>query len=591
MIEGTYYREQKKDYLITKDKIVEITEIIEKAKMKIKLISNCEILIQKDNDDYKVIITKESNDIIFGVLHTSSNISYGSTKSGGIRKKFTPYNNNYPDFIVGTTKKNNSFDMLVSIKFDKWELNNPIGKILDYYGEIGDFKMESIFYEKYATSLWKKNLIIDEKNYLIDLTPDRVDLTDKQIISIDPDGCIDIDDAFHISKINDDEYELGIHIADVSSYIPENSELDLEIKKRCETIYLPKKQINMIPDDLSIKHMSLIKNKKSRAFSLLTIININTGEIKSYKFTKSWIIVKSNYTYDEINKIINSNKYISNIFTIVDKVHRKRENSTVKFSCSLNNENCDSHKLVEVLMIIANSLAAERLYQYYKTNAIVRKHKGYKNKSSDANIKNKLINLYNMERAEYSLAEDDCGHVALGEDKYTHFTSPIRRYFDILVHRMLYKIDKDEYKNEKNENIIKDLYKINQTQKKLNNIYRESFIITKLFKLNKQNIESVEVDGIILGINNTIILIKIDKLELCTELNLLPDKLNHLVEVDNKTPDVLKLKNKETNEQIELTLELNIKLELSITQKTVKKLNCKIIEPEMQYIYNSFDLY
>jgi exosome complex exonuclease DIS3/RRP44 len=345
-MEGIYTRKDNKDFIITSNNKIEITDKV--SKMKKPILIGSKIINIENTKDIKII--EESKDLIFGILSLSSKVTYGSTKSGGTRRKFIPYNSNYPEFIVGSNKSSQPYDIYASIKFDKWEVNIPVGSIYEYYGELGDIKAESIFFEKYAMSSWKRNFVFNEQDYLEDLTPKRQNITDKYIISIDPDGCIDIDDAFHIIKNNNTNiYEVGIHIADVTSFIKENSYLDKEIQKRSESIYLKNKQINMIPDILSIDYMSLKKNKNSRAYSLILKIK-EDGNIIDYNFIKSTIKVKENLSYEEADKILKDekNNNLQELYKLMIKVQKNRKSSTLTEIITEDKNKYDSHKLVEV---------------------------------------------------------------------------------------------------------------------------------------------------------------------------------------------------------------------------------------------------
>jgi ribonuclease R len=227
------------------------------------------------------------------------------------------------------------------------------------------------------------------------------------------------------------------------------------------------------------------------------------------------------------------------------------------------------------------------MYNFYKEKSLMRKHKGYINQSNINQSNNvndlKIINLYNMEKSEYSFAVDNFEHVGLGEKYYTHFTSPIRRYADILVHRMIYDIEN------KNNNINIDMFKINYLnfiKYKLNKIQRDFLIISKLNELKKQDIESEEVEAVIVGIDENRILVRINKLDICTEINLVPYKIKHLIKIENDFgTNITTFINVETNNKISLKLLDKILILISITMKSKKKLHCKITNPNIDFIY------
>jgi exoribonuclease R len=563
MLKGLYDKDGNNDFIITNNKTIDITEYTKNMNI------ICGSFICLDNN--KIIIEKESNDLIFGTLCLHSKVTYGTTKSGTVRRKFIPHNSKYPEFIVGSKKQSQSCGAYVSIKFEKWEINQPIGIIVDYFGDIGNIETEKNFYKRYLTCNWKKNIILKNtiSNYLNDITPNRIDLTNNYIISVDPKGCVDIDDAFHIEKV-ENNYIIGIHIADVSSYILENSEMDIEIKKRSESIYLNKSQYNMIPDELSLNYISLKKNKISRAYSL--ILNIDTnGDIIKYDFKKSLIKVAENMSYEEVDVILKnkSNSSIVELYNIINKIYKKKKN--IQYI-----ENYDSHKLIELLMILTNYYAGMELFKKYKNNALMRKHKGCKNSDN----KDSIINLYNMEKAEYCFAEGDFKHNGLEEEYYTHFTSPIRRYADIIVHRMLYG-------NYKTNNY--DIYNMNLVQKKINKIQREYDTVEKLFEL-KEIKETCITSGQIIGIKNKLILVKLDKLNIDVEIDLIPNKLKNVVKIIKDLANVITIENIETQKNITFKLLQQVEVIIGLTMKLNKKINCKIINPDTINIYHNFYL-
>ena len=185
---------------------------------------------------------------IYGVLYLNNKIIYGYNKNNIPYKKFI--SKNKEEFLVAT-KKDFQLNNVYAIIFDTTEIKNnkKIGRLDDIIGEIGNYDSELLYIIRVNNFKTIKNTKVNE----IDIIKDRLDLTDKYIISIDPENCYDIDDAIHIEEYND-YYEIGIHIADVSSYI-DNIELN-----RVQTIYLPNYQIDMLPNNL-VENCSLIKNR------------------------------------------------------------------------------------------------------------------------------------------------------------------------------------------------------------------------------------------------------------------------------------------------------------------------------------------
>ena len=154
-------------------------------------------------------------------------------------------------------------------------------------GNVGEYKSELEFLKYRNNIKWKK--FPPNISNINNLDPDisfRQDFTHLCIFSVDPNKCKDIDDALHITDIDDNNYEVGIHIADVTSYIPYISDLENIIANRCESVYLINEQINMLPNNMATNICSLIENEPRRTFSVIFTIDKNTLEIINTVFKK-----------------------------------------------------------------------------------------------------------------------------------------------------------------------------------------------------------------------------------------------------------------------------------------------------------------
>ena len=208
------------------------------------------------NNNCIVNIKSRSNQLIVGILYLKGT-KYGFNNRQIPYYKFTPISNKYPNFIV-PCKNNYKNNIYCVIKFNKWETNNkhPIGQLEYQIGLIGDIKNE------YQMLLYKhnifpiKNKITYYNNLEIKTTPDYT------VFSVDPNGCKDIDDALHIT-IHNEYIEIGIHIASVSEFLK-----DFNFNS-FSSIYFPKSQINMINDEFSYNHCSLIHKQNRKALSLI----------------------------------------------------------------------------------------------------------------------------------------------------------------------------------------------------------------------------------------------------------------------------------------------------------------------------------
>ncbi len=321
----------------------------------------------------------------------------------------------------------------------------------------------------------------------------RLDLRNELVFTIDPEDARDFDDAVSLKKISDDLFELGVHIADVSHYVREGSALDAEAYKRGTSVYLTSGVIPMLPHKLSNEICSLNPNADRLTYSV--IMNIRpTGGVVDYRFAKSVIRSKRRFTYEEVQQIIDTGKGDhSQTILEMNKLAktltgiRSRAGSIdfdlpeAKFVLDelgrpveiIKKMRLDSHRLVEEFMLMANKTVATHIGRHgvkakpflYRVHdvpdpdrigelAVFVSHFGY-TLNYDGSVGQKqlqrllqsvegkpeeyLINdimLRSMAKAIYS--EKNIGHYGLAFKYYTQFTSPIRRYPDLVVHRLLH---------------------------------------------------------------------------------------------------------------------------------------------------------
>ena len=254
---------------------------------------------------------------IAGILQLESTTKYGLNKKRVPYYLFKPLDWRYPNFIVASSykKKENIF---VEIKFHKWERKIPYGCIENLIGNVYDInnQYEAIL-GKY--NIRRKNINKSFKDFCYELEDElkekRVNFKDKNIFTIDPVGCKDMDDALHFEKISDNEFQIGIHITDVSFYVREGSELDIEASERLFSVYTPTKVINMLPDKLSEDLCSLVKGQERKTISVLVNFT-EEGEMISYQICPGLIITKNNYSYQEIDTILENKDQDSDIINM-----------------------------------------------------------------------------------------------------------------------------------------------------------------------------------------------------------------------------------------------------------------------------------
>ena len=396
-------------------------------------------------------------------------------------------------------KKGKTNDKAV-VKVISWpdgEQRSIIAEVVDILGKQGDndAEMHTIL-AQYGLPYKYPKEVEDAANKISDVITKeelekREDFRDVWTCTIDPHDAKDFDDALSIRK-EGNLWEVGVHIADVSHYVTEGSIIDKEAQKRATSVYLVDRTIPMLPERLCNYICSLRPDEEKLAYSVIFLLD-EEANVKKYRIVHT--VIKSNrrYAYEEVQAVIESNRpgimnrdkvedpYSEQLLTLDRLAKKLRErrfkNGSVRFDreemrfdidekgkpirCYVKRSQ-DANKLIEEFMLLANKTVAEHVGKVKKSKggkpaklrSFVTKF-GYKMKSTGTKgataravntlmdeIEGKpesnaiqMVALRAMMKAKYSV--HNIGHFGLAFDYYTHFTSPIRRYPDTMVHRLL----------------------------------------------------------------------------------------------------------------------------------------------------------
>lgn len=403
----------------------------------------------------------------------------------------------YPEHINGA--QSNDKVLVEVIEWASGE-KNPTAKVLDILGKAGenDAEIHSIMAEfglpfEFPEKVEKESNKIDEG-----ITPQEIkkrwDFRKVLTFTIDPEDAKDFDDALSFETLENGNYQIGVHIADVTHYVQPNTALDEEAFDRATSVYLVDRTIPMLPEKLSNGLCSLRPNEDKFTFAAVFEMD-KTGVIKKEWFGKTIIHSDHRFSYEGAQEVLETGKgvYAKELKILNDLAHKLRkarfdkgavnfETTEVKFKLDEQGKPLavipkirkDAHKLIEEFMLLANKQVATFVYSMkkgedkntfvYRTHdfpdpekvavfAQFAKQFGHKLHVEEKTISrslNKLMDeiegkpeqtvlqslaVRSMAKAKYTT--DAKGHFGLAFEHYTHFTSPIRRYPDMMVHRLL----------------------------------------------------------------------------------------------------------------------------------------------------------
>jgi ribonuclease R len=381
------------------------------------------------------------------------------------------------------------------------QAKNPIGRIKHILGEQGenDTEMNAILAEYGFPLSFPKEVEQDAEKISADITPQEIakrrDFRDVVTFTIDPFDAKDFDDAISFKILENGNYEIGVHIADVSHYIIPDSALDKEAFDRGTSVYLVDRVIPMLPERLSNGLCSLRPNEEKLCFAAVFELDAKANIVTEW-FGKTVINSNRRFTYEEAQEVLETKQgdYSAELLKLNELAYilrdRKFKNGAISFETTevkfilddrgkptgvYVKERKDAHKLIEDFMLLANRKVAEFVSKKgkgkHKYTFVYRAHDspkpdalasfanfaarfGYKiNTKSDKETakslnflmedvegkkeQNVLTHLAIRSMAKAIYTTKTSSHYGLAFDHYTHFTSPIRRYPDVMVHRLL----------------------------------------------------------------------------------------------------------------------------------------------------------
>jgi len=533
----------------------------------------------KINSTGQVELVEARRRPLVGCLKLSSNQTFTANKRGVPRYQFVPLSANYPSFLVASNLKRSQGDTYIIIEFQSWTGARPNGKIIQVLGPVGDLSIEiltrlhyrKIYFPKFKTP---KSLNFNQINSQLSEAlmnsgfPDRTDL---EVYSIDPAGCIDIDDAFSAQFTNTPTSKspntvlVGVHIADVNFFL---DTLGIDINQlidRPTSVYLPDSVNHMLPEFLATNWASLRVGQIRPTVTIWWKIDIESGTILDESVERILIRNHQAFSYEEVNR--DSNPTIHSIYQVTQKMAQRYLNPRVVDSQNLE---WDSHSVIETLMILSNHRIAKLLGDH--KSAIYRVHfdsssetgseTGSETSSSSDVVcpaqLTKIVNQLKMESANYTRVSDR--HYGLDLDTYTHFTSPIRRLVDVLVHRSLLNLPVMAPEI--------DLSTINQFNQRVKRFERDMAWLNLVETAS--NLELTRI-AYILGYNSETcrIILYLELDNQIIEYRLIPEALAHLFEISFD------------NHELKLNSELNSELKsdqrsTEITLKLYQKISLKL---------------
>lgn len=591
--------------------------------------------LMKKDDPFK----KLKDGIIIKVLERNKDFFTGTffVENNSYKVVVDDHKMNLPIILDDISGLVDGHKILIKLsRFDNGQAYGTVSRIIGHKNSVGT-DILSIVYDNGLEPEFSDEVLNASKSFNSHISEiersKRKDLTHLDIITIDPKESKDLDDAIYVEKINDN-YRLYVCIADVSYYVAPDSIVDKEAFKRGTSIYLVNQVIPMLPHNLSNDICSLNPNEERLAMTCEILIN-NKGDFLDIKVYDSIINSKCRFSYDEVNDFFINNeslkkcsKEIKDMLLVSFDLYKilkyaKNQKGYINFDVTepkiildenekivdiLKKESGDAQMLIENFMVAANEAVTIHFNQYHK-KFVYRVHNkpdekkinSFKIEAKKLNFKiddsikdiqpntiskwlennkdnsnKELINLIllrAMAKAQYSIL--NIGHFGLSSQQYTHFTSPIRRYPDLIVHRLyrMFLIDKEKYSNNERSEIMNNLKEICEKSSKNEIIATETERNVNAMKFAEfmENKIGNEYDGFVVYVTNFGIFVQLQNT--IEGLVKLENIKNSYFEYDANEQQYI-----EKNTKQIITLGTKVRIRVIGASKATGKINFEIIQ-------------